>query len=111
MDKRVVYFGEKSIPYSGKITFFELKRLILIAKNRLVLYFKSNDTIIIESFLVRNYPNFSYEMDPNSFKEFTKGKFRCIICRKYVKLEKLLYLNNLESIIIFNRFYYSLFVL
>ena len=89
MEKSFVFFGEKSIPCSDKTTFFELKKLILSVENKLVLYFKYNEVIINDSFLVRNYSSFSYIMDPNKFKEFTKGKFHCINCRKYVKLQKM----------------------
>lgn len=89
MEKGIVYFGEKKIPCPENITFYELKRLILKLEKRLVLLFTYNNEIINESYLVREYTNFIYEMDPNIFIEFSKGKFRCRLCRKYVKKIKL----------------------
>ena len=75
MDKAIIYFGEQRIPWSDDITFYELKHLILKSQGKLVRQFKYDNKKVNERLLVRNFSSFLYEVDPNIFVEFTKGKY------------------------------------
>ena len=88
MDKAIIYFGEQNIQCSDDIIFYELKHLILKSQGKLVRQFKYDNKKVNERLLVRNFTSFLYEVDPNIFFEFTKGKYRCKSCRKYLKMEK-----------------------
>ena len=52
-------------------------------------YFSFEGKKIEDNLRVCDYPNFTITIDQNDYKEFTKGKFWCKKCRKYVKMSKM----------------------
>ena len=66
----------------------DLKQKILFKDKKLIRYFSFEGKKIEDNLRVSNYPNFSITIDKTVFKEFTKGKFRCKKCRKYINFPK-----------------------
>ena len=84
-----VFYEDKSIEIPKESSFMDLKQKILFKDKKLVRYFSFEGKKIEDNLRVYNYPNFTIAIDQGEFKEFTKGKFRCKKCRKYVKISKM----------------------
>ena len=84
-----VFYGDNSIKIPKESSFMDLKQKILFRDKKLIRYFSFEGKKIEDNLRVSNYPNFSITIDKSVFKEFTKGKFRCKKCRKYIKLSKM----------------------
>jgi len=85
-----VFFGEKSIIISKDSNFFDLKQKIFFRDKVLIKAFTFAGTKISENSRVYNYPKFKIHIDKAEYIEFSKGKFRCKRCRKYVKTNKII---------------------
>ena len=84
-----VFYEDKSIEIPKESSFMDLKQKILFKDKKLVRYFSFEGKKIEDNLRVCDYPNFTITIDQNDYKEFTKGKFRCKKCRKYVKMSKM----------------------
>ena len=84
-----VFYEGNSIEITKESSFMDLKQKILFKDKKLVRYFSFEGKKIEDNLRVYNYPNFTIATDQGEFKEFTKGKFRCKKCRKYVKISKM----------------------
>ena len=84
-----VFYGEKIIVVPGDINFKNLRLKILQKDKRLIKYFSFKSEIINENLSVKNFPTFELIMDRNIFQEYKAGQYRCLKCRKYLKLSKL----------------------
>ena len=84
-----VFYDDNSIKIPKESSFMDLKQKILFRDKKLIRYFSFEGKKIEDNLRVSNYPNFSITIDKSVFKEFTKGKFRCKKCRKYIKLSKM----------------------
>ena len=84
-----VFYDNNSIKIPKESSFMDLKQKILFRDKKLIRYFSFEGKKIEDNLRVSNYPNFSITIDKSVFKEFTKGKFRCKKCRKYIKLSKM----------------------
>jgi len=98
-----VFYGELSIKIPKNSNFFELKQKIFYRDLKLVKFFSFNGKKIAENLRVYNYPEFLIAMDKGKYIEFTKGKYRCKKCRKYVKISKMI-CNHLSKCRIFHNF-------
>jgi len=83
--KMEVYFGDKTLNLSRYSNFIELKKQILKEYGRLVKYFLFKEKKINEYWKVKDFPQFLIVMDPNNYKEYKKGNYRCSSCFKYLK--------------------------
>ena len=81
-----IYIGDIKIQAKYDIIFKELKVLALKTQKIFVKYFSFNGDKINELLRVSDYPLFELNIDPNPFKEYKKGKFRCGKCRKYLRM-------------------------
>ena len=85
-----VFYGKSSIKIPKNSNFFELKQKFFYRDLKLVKFFSFNGKKIAENLRVYNYPEFLISMDKGNYIEFTKGKYRCKKCRKYVKTSKMI---------------------
>ena len=85
-----VFYGKKTIEIQKDSNFLELKKKIFFKDKQLIKFFSFGGEKIAETLMVYNYPNFLITMDKSQYIEFTKGKFRCKKCRKYLKVTKMI---------------------
>ena len=97
-----VLYGEKTITIPKDSNFLDLKRKIFFEDKKLIKFFYLGGKKIDENLRVFNYPEFSISMEQGEFKEFTKGKFRCQRCRKYLKVSKMICNHSSKCRIFYN---------
>lgn len=97
-----VFYGEKCITIQKNSNFQDLKQRIFLRDKKLVKFFSFAGKKIDENLTVSNFPNFILIMDQGEYQEFTKGKFRCKKCRRYVKFSKMTCNHSSKCRIFFN---------
>ena len=85
-----VFYGEKTITIPKDSNFLDLKQKIFFKDKKLVKFFSFGGKKLGENLRVFNFPEFLISMDQSEYEEFTKGKFRCKRCRKYLKVSKMI---------------------
>ena len=92
----------KAISMPKDSNFIQLKKEIFFWDKKLIKFFSFKGEKICENLRIYNYPEFMSTMDQVEYQEFTKGKFRCKKCRKYVRLSKLICRHSNKCRIFYN---------
>ena len=97
-----VFYGEKTITIPKDSNFPDLKQKIFFKDKKLIKFFSYGGKKLDENLRVFNFPDFLISMDQSEYEQFSKGKFRCKRCRKYVKVSKMICNHFIKCRIFFN---------